>query len=86
MGGTTTTSLQNEVSTCQKMYYDRETWVMANKSVNEFYTRLLFKTYALPQNVAFPLEITATSFNNLSPVIRQFLISEEVQVPPMPQT
>ena len=51
---TTPTALQNEVSTCRKMYYDIETCVMVKQSVNEFYIRFLFKIYALPQDFAFP--------------------------------
>ena len=34
LGRATSTALQNEVSTCRKMYYDRETFVMINQSVN----------------------------------------------------
>ena len=71
----TTISLKNEVSTCQKVYYDKETRVMVNQSVNEFYTRFLFKIDAIPQEVALPLGISATFFNNLSPKVREFLIS-----------
>ena len=59
---------------------------MFNQSVNEFYTRLLFKIDALPQDVAFPLDIAATLFNNLSPNSREFSISDEVQVYPRPPT
>ena len=76
-GGTTPTELQNEVSICPKMYYDRETRVMVNQSVNEFYTRFLFKIDSLPQDVAFPLDIAATFFKNFSPDVREFLISEQ---------
>ena len=36
LGGTTPTALKNEVSIFRKMYYDRETRVMVNQSVNEF--------------------------------------------------
>ena len=75
MGGTTTTALKNEVSACEKMYYDRETRIMANQSVNEFYTLFLFKIDAILQVFAFPLEISAAFFNNLSPDVREFLIS-----------
>ena len=59
---------------------------MVYQSVNEFYTRFLFKIDALPQDVAFILEISATFFSNLSPKVREFLISEGVQVPPRPPT
>ena len=86
LGGTTPTTLQNEVSTCWKMYDDSETRIMVNQSVNEFYTQFFFKIDALPQDVAFSLEISATFFNNLSPDVRELLISEGVQVPPIPQT
>ena len=82
LGGKTPTALQNEVSTCRKMYYYREIRVIVNQSVNEFYTRLLFKIDTIPQDVAFPLDIDTNLFNNLSPDIRDFLISEGVQVPP----
>ena len=43
---------------------------MVNQSVNEFYTRVLFKIDALAQDVVFPLDITANLFNNLSPYVR----------------
>ena len=66
------------------MYYDKDTRVMVNQSVNEFYTRLLFKIDALQQDIAFPLNIAANFFNNLIPKVREFLISERVQVPPRP--
>ena len=69
-----------------EMYYYRETCVMLNQSVNKFYTRFLFKIDALPQDVTFPLDIDATLFNNLSPNVREFLISEVAQVPPRPPT
>ena len=79
--GITPTALQNEAATCRKMYYDKDNQVMINNLVNEFYTRFLFKIYALLQEVGSPLEISATFFNKLSPDVREFLISEEVQVP-----
>ena len=84
MKRTTITELKNEVSKSQKMCYDKDTRVMVNQSVNEFYTRFLFKIYALPLDVALPSDISATFFNNLSPDGREFLISEGVQVPPSP--
>ena len=59
---------------------------MVNQSVNDFYTRFLFKIDALPQDVAFPLDIAATFFKNWSLEVREFLISEGVQVPPRPPT
>ena len=68
------------------MYYDKETWVMVNQSVNEFYTRFLSKIGALPQYFVFPLEIVVTLFNKLSPKVIDFLISEGFQVSPMPPT
>ena len=86
LGVTNTTSLKNEVSTCRKIYYDRETRIMANQSVNEFYTRFLFKIDITPQDFAFPLDISATLFNNLSPKGREFLILEGVQDPPITPT
>ena len=81
LGGTTSTALQNEVSTCWKMHYDKDNQFMVNQSVNAFYTRFLFKIDALPQELGFPLDIDATLFNNLSPGIREFLISEGIQFP-----
>ena len=75
LGETNPTSPQNEVSTFRQVYYDRETRVMVNHSVNEFYTRFLFKIDAPPQDVAFPLDIDATFFNNLSPNGIELLIS-----------
>ena len=74
LGGKTPTALKNKVSTCRKMYYDKKNWVMVNESVNEFYTRFLFKIDALPHDVILPLDIAATLFNNLSPNIRELLI------------
>ena len=68
------------------MYYDRETHVMVNQSVNEFYTQFLSKIYALPQDAAFPLDISTTFFNKLSPDVREFLISDGFQIPPRPPT
>ena len=50
---------------------------MVNQSVNKFYTRFLSKIDALPQYVAFPLDIAATFFKKLSPG-EEFLISEVV--------
>ena len=81
LGGTNPTELQNEVATCQKTYYDKDNQFMINQFVNEFYTRFLFKIYAIPQKVGFPLDIDAIFFNNLIPVVWGFLISEGVQVP-----
>ena len=60
------------------MYYDKETRVMVNQSVNEFYTQFLFKIDALPHAVVLPLDIAATFFNKLSPGVRHLLISEGV--------
>ena len=68
------------------MYYDRETQIIFNHSVNEFYTRILFKIDALSQDVAFPLGITETFLNNLIPDVREFLIPEGLQFTPTPPT
>ena len=81
LGGTTTTALKNEFDTFRKIYYDKYNQVIINQSVNEFYTRFLFKIYALPQEVELPLDIAVTLFNNLRPDVREFLISEGVKVP-----
>ena len=59
---------------------------MSNQSLNGFYTWFLLKFGALPQDVAFPLDIAATSSNNLSPEIREFSISEVFQVLPSTST
>ena len=80
LGRTTPTSLQNEVAMCRKMYHDKDNQVIINQPVNEFYTQFLFKIDALPQEVGFLLDIAATLFNNLSPDVRDILISEGVQV------
>ena len=58
------------------MYYDRETHIMVNQSVNEFYTLFLFKMDALPHYIVLPLDIAATFFKNLSTNVREFLISK----------
>ena len=81
LGVTTTTTLKNEVATWRKIYYDKENQVMINQSVNEFYNRFLFKIDVLPQEVGSPFDITAIFFNTLRPDVREFLISEGVQVP-----
>ena len=86
LGGTTHTALKYEVSTSRKIYYDRETHIMVNQLVNDFYTRFLFKMDALPHNFAFPLDIDATLFNKSSTDVREFLISERVQVTQRPPT
>ena len=41
LGVTTPMAHKNEVSTCRHMYYDRETRVMVNQSVNNFYAWFL---------------------------------------------
>ena len=56
------------------MYYDKETQVMVNQSLNEFYTCFLFKIDALPQYVVLPLDISATFFKFLSPDMIDFFI------------
>ena len=56
------------------MYHDRETRIMENHSVNEFYTQFLFKIDAPPQDVALALDIAETLFNNLSHYVREFLL------------
>ena len=67
LGGTTPTALKNEVSIFQKMYYNKETLVVVNQSVNEFYTQIIFKIDAFPQDLVFLLDIAAIFFNNLIP-------------------
>ena len=53
---------------------------MINHLVNKFYTRFLFKIDTLLQEVGFLLNIAAKFFKKLSPDVREFLISEGVQV------
>ena len=74
LGVTVPKALQNEVFKCRKMYSFRETHIMFNKSVNEFYTQLLFKIDAIPQDFSFPLDIDANFFNKISPNIRELFI------------
>ena len=57
-----------------EIYYDKENQVTINQSVNEFYTRFLFKIDALPQELGFPLDINTTFFKNLSPDVRELFI------------
>ena len=59
---------------------------MVNQSVNELYIRFLFKVDATPQDIAFLLDNSEKVSNNLSPNVREFLILEGVQVPPMSPT
>ena len=63
------------------MYDDKENRIVINQSINYFYTWFLFKIDSLPQEVGFLLDITTTLFNKLIPDVREFLISEGVQVP-----
>ena len=79
---TTPTVLQNKFYTCHKMYYDKYIWIMIDQSLDEFYTRFLFKNDLLPQEIILPLGIAATFINNFIPEVREFLISVGVQVPP----
>ena len=78
IGETTSTALQDEVFICQNIYYDKETRVMVNQSVNDFYNQLLFKIDELPQDVILTLDISTTLFNNFSPDVRELLIWEGV--------
>ena len=54
---------------------------MINQSVNDLYTRSLFKIDALTQSEGFLLNISETLFSKFRPDVREFLISEGVQVP-----
>ena len=42
-----------------EMYYDKETLVMFNQQVNEFYIRLQLKIDKFPQDVVLTLDIAA---------------------------
>ena len=66
IGGGTTASQLNEVATCQKFYYDKETQFIVNQSVNKFYTWFLFKIDVRPQGAQFLLEISATFLTTLA--------------------
>ena len=57
-----------------QVYYYKETQVKVNQSVNIFYTRLLFKIDALPQDEVFLLNIAANIINNLSTDVRELLV------------
>ena len=83
LGGKTPTALQNEVATFRNMYYDKVDRVMINQSTNDFYIRFVFKIDALLQEVGLLLDIVVTFFKNMSPDVRELLISEGVQVPPI---
>ena len=68
-------STKYEVSTCRRIYYDKETRVMINQSVNEFYIRFLFKIDTLSQYAVFLLDIAANFSDNLSLEVIELLIS-----------
>ena len=59
-----------------------EVRVVLNHSVNDMYTRFLFKIDALPQYVVLPIEIAATFLKNLSSDVRELFISEGAKPPP----
>ena len=59
---------------------------MVNQWVNDFYTQFFFKIDALPKDVAFPLDIATTFFNNFGLDVINLLISEGFQVTPRPPT
>ena len=70
LGVSTPTVLTNEVFTCRKNYFDKDTQVMVNQSINDFYTQFPFNIDALPLDIVLLLVIAATFFNNLSPDFR----------------
>ena len=51
-------------------YFDKDTQVMVNQSINDFYTQFPFNIDALPLDIVLLLVIAATFFNNLSPDFR----------------
>ena len=69
-----------------EMYYDKETLVMFNKLVNDFYSRFLFKIDSLSQDVLFLFSLMIFFPNNSIPEVLQFLISKWVQVITMQTT
>ena len=58
---------------------------MVNYPVNEFMPSFSSKLMHSQKNI-FPLDISATFFNNLSPDVKEFIISEWVEVLPRPPT
>ena len=66
----------NKVSTWLIMHYENEIQVMVNQLVNEFYTWFLFNIDSLTQGDIFLLETAAIFFENWSPKVCEFLISE----------
>ena len=75
LGVTTPTALKNKVSTCLKMCHEKGNRFMFNQLVNDIFTQFLIKVDAFPRDVVFPLEFSTTFFNNLSPEVRELLIS-----------
>ena len=59
---------------------------MVNHSVNQFYNHFIFKIDALQQYIVLPLNISKNLLNNLSPNVRKFWLSEEIQALPRPLT
>ena len=74
LGGTTATAMKNKVYTCRKIYYDKDTHLTIKQSVKDFYSRFLFKIYAIPQDEVVTLDIAATFFINSSSDISYFLV------------
>ena len=66
--------MQNELYTCQQMYYNKETEVMENRLVKQFYIRFLFNIDEFPQDGIFILDIAATFFNNFIPEVWEFFL------------
>ena len=69
-----------------EMYYDKETLVIFNKLVNDFYSRFLFNIDSLSQDVLFLFSLMIFFSNNSIPEVLQFLISKWVQVITMQTT
>ena len=74
----TTTAMQNELYTFQQMYYNKETEVMENQLVKQFYIRFLFNIDEFLQDGIFILDIAATFFNNFIYEFWEFLLLEGV--------
>ena len=53
-----------------EMKYDKETRVIVNQSLKDFYNQLLFKSNKIPKELVTLLDINTTFFNNLSPEVR----------------
>ena len=59
----------------EKKYYNKETGVMINQSVNDFYSRFLFNIDALLNDELFLMDIAETLFKKITLGFRDLLVS-----------